>query len=76
MSGSAKRREIADGIRDRIEQDQRYLITTKGADVSNRFEYRVTSTGSGEGTKTVKDKAASDRPGGAGKPDEKAGAAK
>jgi len=71
LSGSAKRREIADGIRDRIEQDQRYLITTKGADVSNRFEYRVTSTGAREGTKPGKDK-----PGAAVKPDEKAGVAK
>ncbi len=44
ISGATKQRGVADGIRDKFEKDPRYNINTKGADIPNRFEYRITTT--------------------------------
>jgi hypothetical protein len=44
IAGSTKLRGVADGIRDKFEKDTRYNINTKGADMPNRFEYRITTT--------------------------------
>ncbi|HYE01750.1 MAG TPA: hypothetical protein VD963_00805 [Phycisphaerales bacterium] len=39
LSGSASRRDVADALRARLVQDQRYTLQTRGADTPDRFDW-------------------------------------
>jgi Tfp pilus assembly PilM family ATPase len=43
LSGSMKRREIADALRARLLADQRYSVQTRGSDLPDRFEWTLTT---------------------------------
>ncbi|MGQ0627488.1 MAG: hypothetical protein ACT4PL_05230 [Phycisphaerales bacterium] len=44
VTGVTKQQQTANRFRERFEQDVRYQIATKGADVPNRFDYRISTT--------------------------------